>query len=165
MGWRTLNRSQKWFLLIVVACASYATGNAIYLAQASPSIDIAKGYHVIYIVPHEHFDPYWLDPWHTEVERWCTNFRDALDIMRVNPQMCYVVDQVVAIKYFWENYPDYHDIIKSLIAEGRLEVVQGFVSQPDENLVSEEGLIEDAVLGMKWAESVLGANITTGWEL
>ncbi len=162
---RGINRSQKLFLILLAVTVSYLAGSFAFRSYANSDRGIAQGYKVIYIVPHTHFDPYWLDPWQTEAERWSTNFRNALELMRSNPAMCFVIDQVVAIKYFWENYPEYHDLIKLLIQDGRLEVVQGFISQPEMNLVGEEGLIQDALLGIKWAREVLDANITTGWEI
>ncbi len=158
-------RHHAVFLLLVCGITAFAGVSTWYNYQGSAARGIDAGYKVVFIVPHTHLDPWWLDPWHTEAERWSANVRNALDQMRVQEDMCFVLDQVVAIKYFWEHYPDYQQDILRFIEKGRLEIVQGFVSQPEVNIAGEIGLIQDAAIGIKWARDVLDATITTGWEI
>ncbi|MEX2685112.1 MAG: glycoside hydrolase family 38 C-terminal domain-containing protein, partial [Candidatus Sigynarchaeota archaeon] len=158
-------KHQAVFVLLVCGLTAFAGVSTWFNYMGSADRGINAGYKVVFIVPHTHFDPWWLDPWHAEAERWSANVRNALDQMRVQEDMCFVLDQVVAIKYFWEHYPDYQQDILRFIKEGRLEIVQGFVSQPEVNIAGEIGLVQDAAIGIKWARDVLGATITTGWEI
>src|SRR5271157_49602 len=160
-----LKRAQVAFISLAISTLILISCSVTIHALGNPALYVSKGYRTIYIVPHTHFDPYWLDPWNTEVERWSQNVRNALDLMGLQPSMCFVLDQVVGIKYFWEHYPDYQSKILQFLREGRLEIVQGFVSQPDMNLPGEEGLIEDAEIGNEWVRSTLGVNPTVGWEI
>lgn len=160
-----ITKHQAVFLLFVCGLTTFAGISTWYNYQGSAERGIENGYRVCYIIPHTHLDPWWLDPWHTEMDRWTTNVRNALDMMRFDSTMCFVLDQVVAIKYFWEHYPEYQQDMLKFIREGRLEIVQGFISQPELNIVGEIGLIQDAAIGIKWARDVLGAKITTGWEI
>nr|MDO8083442.1 glycoside hydrolase family 38 C-terminal domain-containing protein [Candidatus Sigynarchaeum springense] len=158
-------KHQAAFLLLVFGLTAFAGVSTWFNYNGSAERGISAGYKVVFVIPHTHLDPWWLDPWHAEAERWSANVRNALDQMRVQEDMCFVLDQVVAIKYFWEHYPDYQQDILRFIREGRLEIVQGFVSQPEVNIAGEIGLIQDAAIGIKWTRDVLGAKITTGWEI
>src|SRR5271157_1164086 len=166
--WKLKLSVHQW-LFVFVICGligvSSASAGYNYAVSADTKLAANPDQKIVWIIPHTHYDPWWLDPFHTEVERWCANVRNALDLMKIEPTMCFVPDQVVGIKYLWENYPEYRSDILQYIKEGRLEIVQGFVSQPDENLVGELGLIEDALQGITWVHDVLHANVTTGWEL
>lgn len=162
-----ISKHQLLFVVIIFGVIAVSSVSAEYnnVVNAKTDLSANSNQKIVWIIPHTHYDPAWLDPYHTEVERWCTNVRNALDLMKIEPTMCFVLDQVVGIQYFWEHYPEYQPDILQFLKEGRLEIVQGFVSQPDENLVGELGLIEDALQGITWARDILGANITTGWEL
>jgi len=162
---KRISKHQALFIVLICGIATFGGAYAWYSGLGSADRGIAANYKIVWVIPHTHFDPWWLDPWHTEAERWSANVRNALDLMRLNKDMCFVIDQMVGMKYFWEHYPSYRTDILRFIGEGRLEIVQGFVSQPEMNIVGEIGLIQDAVLGIKWAKDVLNANITTGWQI
>jgi len=134
------------------------------LYPRSDEIIADTGEYTIYIVPHTHFDPWWLDPWQVEIQRWSTNFRQALQLMDVYSSYKFVVDQAVALRYFYEHEPYWRDKIKSWIRQGRIVLVGG-VSQPETNLPSESGLLHEFELAEEWYQRTFWPELVgTGME-
>ncbi len=69
---RRFTHSQIAFIALCLITIFATSGVAVFNTLGNPSPYEAKGDHIIYIVPHIHLDPNWLDPWQTEANRWLT---------------------------------------------------------------------------------------------
>ncbi len=114
---------------------------------------------------HYHFDLEW---WKTEAnyaKDMVEIIEHAARMLREYPEFKYVLDQATSIEPYLEAHPDKIDELKSWIAEGRVEVVGGTLAAPDHNIPTGEALVRQQVMGMAWAEQVLGAEVVSGWAI
>jgi alpha-mannosidase len=137
---------------------------------------------VMYLVSHFHYDPVW---WNTQAGytsgwdelAWAQDRREDfqhsglvlveahMQRARLDPDYKFVLAEVDYLKPFWDLYPDRRRELRSLLAEGRLEIAGGMYNEPNTNLTSAETAIRSAVYGMGFQRDVLGANPETAWQL
>ncbi|HMK96694.1 MAG TPA: hypothetical protein VK425_04045, partial [Acidimicrobiales bacterium] len=134
------------------------------------------------MVPHFHYDPVW---WNTQAGYtsgwdellWALERRETfqhsglalveahLERARLDAAYKFVLAEVDYLKPFWDLYPDRRDELRSLIRDGRLEIVGGTYNEPNTNLTGAETAIRVAVYGMGFQREVMGASPRTAWQL
>jgi alpha-mannosidase len=134
------------------------------------------------MVPHFHYDPVW---WNTQAGYtsgwdellWALDRRErfqhtGLVLVEAHLQRArsdggykFVLAEVDYLKPFWDLYPDRREEIRSLLREGRLEVVGGTYNEPNTNLTGAETAIRVAVYGIGFQRDVVGADPRTAWQL
>jgi len=118
-----------------------------------------KTYEFRYIIS-PHLDLFWLGTHKTCLERGATIIRDYIDICRDNPEYKLLIESVVFADYFMERYPDYQQILRTLIENNRVEIGACYVDRW-ENIILGESLIRQIVFGQRWNLKKMGHYAST----
>ena len=142
----------------------------------------------MYLISHFHYDPVW---WATQAayavtwndgddaaaEEMARRFQmgwqqpgftliDAhLDLTRRDPNYKFVLAEVDLLKPYWDARPEQRSYLRTLVAEGRLELLGGTYNEPNTNLTSAEVTIRNFVYGSGFQRDVFGADPRTAWQL
>lgn len=107
----------------------------------------------IYVVPQQHWDPWWTIGPKLSEQMGVRNVRKALDIMREIPEFTYVVAQVYLWELFQKHFPERIEEFRQRVREGRMILACGGYVNPDFNLPSGESLIRQLTFAQKtWGE-------------
>ncbi|GLW09287.1 alpha-mannosidase [Microtetraspora sp. NBRC 13810] len=151
-------------------------------ASATGTLVVAEPGWTVHLVSHFHYDPVW---WNTQAgyaSEWddlpdaqdirmsfqFTAFQliDAhLDLARRDPDYKFVLAEVDYLKPYWDAFPENREIIRRLVAEGRLEIMGGTYNEPNTNLTGAESTIRNAVYGVGFQRDILGGVPATAWQL
>ncbi|SDJ01995.1 glycoside hydrolase family 38 C-terminal domain-containing protein [Nonomuraea jiangxiensis] len=151
-------------------------------ASATATLVVAEPGWTVHLVSHFHYDPVW---WNTQAgyaSQWdaqpeaqevrmsfqFTAFQliDAhLELARRDPDYRFVLAEVDYLKPYWDAVPENREIIRTLVAEGRLEIMGGTYNEPNTNLTGAETTIRNAVHGVGFQRDVLGGEPATAWQL
>ena len=110
---------------------------------------------VIYLVPHFHYDPVWLEDQRTYTAQAFDLVHLYLDAARQDPSFKFVLAELDYLKPYWDAFPSQRGLLRQLIAEGRLEVNAGY-NEPNETSVHGEALIRNLLYGRLFQQGVLG---------
>ncbi|MGH3247388.1 MAG: glycoside hydrolase family 38 C-terminal domain-containing protein, partial [Trebonia sp.] len=98
--------------------------------------------------------------------------RTAFDLMRLHlekarrdPDYKFVLAEVDYLKPHFDAFPRDRAFLRSLLADGRAELVGGTYNEPNTNLTGAETTIRNAVYGMGFQRGVLGADPASAWML
>lgn len=136
----------------------------------------------MFMVSHFHYDPVW---WNTQAayteewedagtsHPWEQSFQGSgltlvaahLDMARRDPDYRFVLAELDYLKPYWDVHPQDREWIRTLLAEGRLELVGGTYNEANTNLVSAENTARNAVYGVGYQRDVLGGLPQTAWQL
>jgi alpha-mannosidase len=152
-------------------------------ARGDGDLIVAEPGWTVHMVAHFHYDPVW---WNTQAaytsewdalpgtaqrhrEPWQhTGFhlvRTHLDLARRDPDYRFVLAEVDYLKPYWDLYPQDRELIRRLLAQGRLELMGGTYNEPNTNLTSAETTIRNVVHGVGFQRDVLGGDPATAWQL
>ena len=126
------------------------------------------------MVSHFHYDPVW---WNTQgqftearlvlpdEDGALPDTRTAFDLVRLHlekarrdPDYKFVLAEVDYLKPHFDAFPQDRAFLRSLLADGRAELVGGTYNEPNTNLTGAETTIRNAVYGMGFQRGVLGAD-------
>ena len=136
----------------------------------------------VFMVSHFHYDPVW---WNTQAayteewedagtsHPWEQSFQGSgltlvaahLDMARRDPDYRFVLAELDYLKPYWATHPEDRRLIRTLLAEGRLELVGGTYNEANTNLVSAENTARNAVYGIGYQRDVLGGQPESAWQL
>ncbi len=118
---------------------------------------------VLHIILQAHIDPVWLWPWRDGFAEVLTTLQSAVDRLHEFPTARYTCSS--AAFYRWVSSCDHRlfQEIRSLVDEGRWEVVGGWVVQSDTLLPNETSLRRQAQLGQRWFADHLGTTASVGY--
>lgn len=119
----------------------------------------------ILLFPHYHSDLEW---WKTKEEYQIIMegvLTAAFELLREYPEFTYVIDQATSIEPYLKKHPEKREILKKYVREGRVEVVGGTWSAPDENLPYGESLIRGFILGKQYFRKEFDAETKIAWEI
>ncbi|GII51759.1 alpha-mannosidase [Planotetraspora thailandica] len=151
-------------------------------ASATGTLTVAEPGWTVFLVSHFHYDPVW---WNTQAgyaSEWdelpdaqdvrmsfqFTAFQliDAhLELARRDPDYRFVLAEVDYLKPYWDAFPENREILRTLVAEGRLEIMGGTYNEPNTNLTGAESTIRNAVYGVGFQRDILGGEPATAWQL
>ena len=117
----------------------------------------------IYVIPQQHWDPFWSFGPEISERMGVNNIRKALDIIRENPNFRYVIGQVYLWDLFKKHFPDRVEEVKQRVREGKIELGGGGYVNPDLNLPSGESLIRQFLYGKKVFREEFGVDPVCVW--
>jgi alpha-mannosidase len=135
----------------------------------------------MWMVSHFHYDPVW---WNTQgqftearlvlpdEDGSLPDVRTAFELVRLHlekarrdPDYKFVLAEVDYLKPHFDAFPQDRAYLRSLLADGRAELVGGTYNEPNTNLTGAETTIRNAVYGMGFQRGVLGAEVGSAWML
>ncbi len=147
------------------------------------SLTVAEPGWTVWMVPHFHYDPVWWNTQAAYTETWDApdrlgaefrmDFQHAglalvrahLETARLDPDYKFVLAELDYLKPYWDTHPQDRAYLRSLLADGRLELMGGTYNEPNTNLTSVESTIRNLVYGVGFQRHVLGGDPRTAWQL
>ena len=146
------------------------------------TVTVAEPGWTMYMVSHFHYDPVWWNTQAAYTSEWDrlpgawsvkADFQHAafdlvrahLDMARRDPDYSFVLAEVDYLKPYWNLYPQDRELVRRLLAEGRLEMMGGTYNEPNTNLTGAETTIRNAVYGIGFQRDILGGDPATAWQL
>ena len=155
------------------------TGSGRTRAQAD--LTVAEPGWTMWMVSHFHYDPVW---WNTQGQfaeaRLSLPDEDGrlpdvraafelvgahLDKARKDSDYKFVLAELDYLKPYFDAYPQDRQDLRTLLAEGRVEVVGGNYNEPNTNLIGPEAIIRNAVYGFGFQRDVFGGDPQSAWML
>jgi alpha-mannosidase len=120
---------------------------------------------VLHIIAQAHLDPVWLWPWRDGCAEALTTMQSALDRMQETPELCF--SQSAAATYRWAQEMDgrLFEDIRRRAKEGRWEVVNGWIVEPDCNIPSTESFVRQCLHGKQYFARQLGVDVRVGYNV
>ncbi|HEX4290503.1 MAG TPA: glycoside hydrolase family 38 C-terminal domain-containing protein, partial [Trebonia sp.] len=144
-------------------------------AELAGSVTVAEPGWTMWMVSHFHYDPVW---WNTQgqfteaklvlpdEDGALPDTRSAFDLVRLHlekarrdPDYKFVLAEVDYLKPHFDAFPHDRALLRSLLADGRAELVGGTYNEPNTNLTGAETTIRNAVYGMGFQRGVLGDGV------
>jgi alpha-mannosidase len=168
--------------LPVTAIAEAASGPAGGgRAELAATMTVAETGWTMWMVSHFHYDPVW---WTTQgqftearlvlpdEDGVLPDTRTAFDLVRLHlekarrdPDYKFVLAEIDYLKPHFDAFPRDRAFLRSLLRDGRAELVGGTYNEPNTNLTGAETTIRNAVYGMGFQRGVLGAEPASAWML
>jgi hypothetical protein len=150
-------------------------------AELAATITVAEPGWTMWMVSHFHYDPVW---WNTQgqftearlvlpdEDGALPDVRTAFDLVRLHlekarrdPEYTFVLAEVDYLKPYFDAFPGERGFLRSLLSDGRVELVGGTYNEPNTNLTGAETTIRNAVYGIGHQRGVLGAQVGSAWML
>ncbi|HEX3958941.1 MAG TPA: glycoside hydrolase family 38 C-terminal domain-containing protein [Trebonia sp.] len=150
-------------------------------AEHSAMITVAEPGWTMWMVSHFHYDPVW---WSTQgqftearlvlpdEDGALPDTRTAFDLVRLHLEKArrdadykFVLAEIDYLKPHFDAFPEDRALVRSLLADGRLELVGGTYNEPNTNLTGAEVTIRNAVYGVGFQRDVLGGDPRSAWML
>ncbi|MCF7854299.1 MAG: hypothetical protein K9N51_05835 [Candidatus Pacebacteria bacterium] len=119
----------------------------------------------LYLIPNAHLDPVWLWPWRDGYSEAHNTVQAAVDRLRENPDMTFSCSSSSIYEWIEESNPALFEAVRRLVAEGRFEVVGGWIVQADTIISSGESLMRQAVYGKKYFNDRFGVNVEVAYSV
>ncbi|WP_336207553.1 NEW3 domain-containing protein [Nonomuraea sp. LPB2021202275-12-8] len=136
----------------------------------------------MFMVSHFHYDPVWWNtqaaytsPWEllsgdsTTRPLW---ERNAFALVEAHIELAlrdrdyrFVLAEVDYLKPFFDTHPERRADLRTLLAEGRVELIGGTYNEPNTNLTGAETTIRNIVYGVGYQRDILGGDPRTAWQL
>ncbi len=145
------------------------------------TITVAEPGWTMWMVSHFHYDPVW---WNTQgqftearlvlpdEDGELPDVRTAFELVRLHLEKArrdadykFVLAELDYLKPHFDAFPQDRAYLRSLLADGRVELVGGTYNEPNTNLTGAEVTIRNAVYGMGFQRGVLGAEVGSAWML
>ena len=110
-------------------------------------------YHAI---GHGHIDPVWLWRWQEGYEEIRATFRAALDRLGENPELHFIASSTAFYKWILEIDPAMFEEIRERVAEGRWNIVGGWIVEPDCNIPNGESFVRQGLYGQRFVREHFG---------
>ncbi len=117
----------------------------------------------IYLVPHFHYDVAYDKTYEAYLEIAFADLIEMFNIMDKHPEYTFLLEQVIMLREFWKEFPEYRSKLRELVSKGRIEVAPGMFVMPDMNLINGESLIRQIEIGRRWLKDKLGIVPETCW--
>ncbi len=120
---------------------------------------------VIHLIAQAHLDPVWLWQWNEGYSEVLTTMQSAID--RLNETHDLRFSRSSAITYRWVEQTDtqlFREIFDK-VKEGRWEIVNGWIVQPDCNMPSTESFIRHALYGKNYFNEKFGYDVKVGYNV
>src|ERR1700742_618788 len=150
-------------------------------AELAASATVAETGWTMWMVSHFHYDPVW---WNTQGQFTearlvlpdedgdLPDTRTAFDLVRLHLEKArrdddykFVLAELDYLKPHFDAFPRDRAFLRSLLADGRAELVGGTYNEPNTNLTGAETTIRNAVYGMGFQRDVLGGEPASAWML
>lgn len=121
----------------------------------------------IFLVTHFHYDPVWVAK-RGQVEYAEKTFdlvKQYIETCKIYPYWTFVLHELSYLKPFWDVFPEEREELIKLIKNKKLEIVGGSYNQPDQANPFGEGLIRNFIYGRTFQEKIMGADVSSGWQI
>ena len=117
----------------------------------------------IYIIPSFHYDVAYLKTYREYLPVCFDIINEALRILEMNPQYRFLIEQVILLQEFWEQFPQTHEPLRRLARQGRLGVGPGMFVMPDMNHPCGETMFLQVRFGKEWLSKTLEIEPNVCW--
>ncbi|MDP4506503.1 glycoside hydrolase family 38 N-terminal domain-containing protein [Nonomuraea turcica] len=136
----------------------------------------------MHMVSHFHYDPVWWNTQAAYTSPWELLSADAttrplwernafalveahIELALRDPDYRFVLAEVDYLKPFFDTHPERRADLRTLMAEGRAELIGGTYNEPNTNLTGAESTIRNLVYGIGYQRDILGGDPRTAWQL
>ena len=119
----------------------------------------------VHMIGNAHLDPVWLWQWPEGLGAMRATFRSALDRMEETEGFVFTSSQAAMYEYVEKCDPKLFADIKKRVEEGRWVIVGGWWVQADCNIPSNEGMVRQALYGVRYFKEKLGVDIRVGYNV
>ena len=119
----------------------------------------------VWILPHTHYDAEVFMVEKETLETGYANLVGALRLLRDNQAFKFALDQTCFIEPFLKTYPEERSFLQEMVNSGRLEIVGGTHSMPDENIPSGESFIRNVLYGKQKIAEEFKVDVRCGWPI
>lgn len=106
---------------------------------------------VIVFAESSHWDPNWMLTSEEYFQRLVRpNLDRAISELLRHPRRVYSVECIFFLRKYWEQRPEQHNTIRTLINEGRLRLTSSGVTTADTLLPDTEAILRDFLIGQEW---------------
>ncbi len=116
----------------------------------------------LHLISQSHLDPVWLWPVRDGAAEALCTMQSAVDRAAETPEFRYSRSSAAVYQWAKDRDPRLHDDIRRLVAQGRWEIVGGWVEQADCNLPSGESFLRQALYAKRFLREEFGAAGDTG---
>lgn len=120
---------------------------------------------VLHLICQAHLDPVWLWPWRDGCAEAHTTMQSAVDRLREYPELRFSRSSAITYRWVQEMDPRLFAEILTRVQEGRWEVVNGWIEQPDCNLPSTESFARQSLYGKRYFARELGVDVPVGYNV
>lgn len=163
---------------VVVRAAVPGQTRAARVGDTAFDFVVAEPGWTMHMISHFHYDPVWWNTQAAYTSVWTENPPGAcrqtngfdlvtahLEMARREPEYKFVLAEVDYLKPYWDIHPEQRAYLRTLLAEGRVEIMGGTYNEPNTNLTSPETAIRNFVHGIGFQRDVMGADPATAWQL
>ncbi|HEX8550775.1 MAG TPA: glycoside hydrolase family 38 C-terminal domain-containing protein [Abditibacteriaceae bacterium] len=118
---------------------------------------------VLHLISQAHLDPVWLWPLRDGIAEALTTMQSAVDRCDENPDFVFSRSSTLTYRWAKEMDPRLYGRIQELCAEGRWELLGGWLEQPDCNLPSTESFLRQALYGQRFLQDEFGKQAQIGY--
>lgn len=118
----------------------------------------------LHVVFHAHIDPLWLWPWTAGLDEVLATSRSACDRLDAHPALTYAQGEAWSFAMVERADPALFARIRTHVASGRWEVVNGWWTQPDCNFPSIDGLHRQLSTGLAYVRDRFGVTPRCGFN-
>ncbi|WP_328995416.1 NEW3 domain-containing protein [Kribbella sp. NBC_01245] len=157
-----------------------ASGDVV--ASDSGQVVIAEPGWTMVMVSHFHYDPVWWNTQAAYTTSWDLQGADGttrpvythnafylvdahLKLALRDPAYCFVLSELDYLKPYFDTFPEQRQVLRRLIAEGRVEIIGGTYNEPNTNLTGAETTIRNIVYGIGYQRDILGGDPQNAWQL
>jgi len=119
----------------------------------------------LHLVGQAHLDPVWIWPWRDGVSEAMTTLQSAVNFLDSEPDFKFTRASSEIYRWVQQADPRLFERIKHYVAEGRWEIVGGWVEQPDCNLPSTESFVRQSLYGKSYFQQEFGVDVKIGYNV
>ena len=119
----------------------------------------------LWLIPHTHWEGAVFITREDYLEMGLPHILTALRLLKEHPNYRFTLDQVAYIRPFLERYPEEAAAFRQFVREGRLQIVCGLDTMPDDNMPSGESFIRQMLYAKGYCREALGVEVKAGWLL
>jgi alpha-mannosidase len=153
-------------ILVVLICTfSLAARNIVGQSSTAPvSWPPDASQHKLFMIGNAHIDIPWLWPWEESMSVGLSTFRSALDRMNETPEFKFTASSAILYEWAAAADPALMAEIRKRVAEGRWDVVGGWMVEPDVNIPNGESLIRQGLYGQRIFQQLTGRKAQIGYN-
>lgn len=110
---------------------------------------------LIYLVPHFHYDPVWLEDQRTYTAQAFELVKQYVEAAQQDPSFKFVLSELDYLKPYWDAFLQQRAPLRQLVADGRVELNGGY-NEPNETSIHGEAILRNLIYGRLFQRGVLG---------
>ncbi|MCF7686971.1 MAG: hypothetical protein K9M98_04150 [Cephaloticoccus sp.] len=119
----------------------------------------------LHLIGQAHLDPVWLWPWRDGCSEALTTIQSAINFLETEPDFCFTRSSSEIYRWVQQADPRLFSRVKHFVAEGRWEIVGGWIEQPDCNLPSTESFVRQSLYGKSYFENEFSVDVKIGYNV